>query len=143
MAPKHSLAHFQALAEKERVRKRVLELHHAGGLSLAQIAGHPDVLKSKATVQSMIKTFGSRPTMEAKKSPGRSTKMTFRYISSSLGHISTHYPPARFKRDLRRLAVMNPYWGCGKLADAVHKKLMDGLSNWPPGAVVRVCTCQM
>ena len=87
MAPKRFLAHFQALAEKEKVRKRVLELHHAGGLSVARIAGHPDVLKSKATVQSMIKTFGSCPTMEAKKSPGRSTKMTFRYISSSLGYL--------------------------------------------------------
>ena len=51
VAPKHSLAHFQALAETERVGNRVLELHHAGGRSLAHIAAHPDVLKSKNTVQ--------------------------------------------------------------------------------------------
>ena len=67
MAPKHSLAHFQAIARSERVRKRVLELYHEGGRSLAQIPAHPDVLKSKSTVQYMVKAFLARPTMEDKK----------------------------------------------------------------------------
>ena len=36
--------------------------------------------------------------------------------------------------------MKHPFWGAQKLADVVHKEVMDALSNRPEGAVVQVST---
>ena len=68
--------------EEERVRKAVLDLHRAGGLSLNAIAQHPSVKKSKATVQSIIDRFEDREIVQTVHKGGRKTTLTVRYHPS-------------------------------------------------------------
>ena len=78
MAPKLSPEKIRATVEQERVRARILELHRAGGMSMAAIGAHQDVLRGKSTVQMVISQFGNRVSTEAKKQPGRPSKLPLR-----------------------------------------------------------------
>ena len=76
MASKLTHTAFLRLHDTETRRRRVLELYHGGGLSLAQIGAHPDVQRSKATVQSIVKVFKNRNTMETAPKSDRPSVLT-------------------------------------------------------------------
>ena len=80
MPPKPSDARIRREVELERVRKRVLELHNEGLLSIAAIGKHPDVLRSKSTVQSIITRFKHRETLESRHRRGRPSKIPKRCV---------------------------------------------------------------
>ena len=62
-----------------KLRSRVLELFWEGKLSMAAIAAHPDIKRSKATVQSIIERFGDRPDTQTKHAGGRRSILNKRY----------------------------------------------------------------
>ena len=76
MAPKSKEDIIRAKVEQERIRQKVLELHQAGGLTLKQIADHPEVRKPKSTVQSIISAFSGQESMQDKPGAGRPKKFT-------------------------------------------------------------------
>lgn len=80
MPPKPSEAQLRKKWEKEQVRKRVLELHSQGGLTMAQIGAHQDVRLAKQTVWNIINTFGKRGDVQAKKQPGKPSRITQRCV---------------------------------------------------------------
>ena len=69
--------------DKHRVREKVLNLYLEGGKSLAAIASHPEVQRSRATVQSIIKTFKNRETFLDKKRSGRPPRLGKRCVCTS------------------------------------------------------------
>ena len=78
MPPKTLVDRIHRQVEQEQLRSRVLALYRAGNMSLAQIAGHPEVQKSRSTVQSIIRNFNNRVTTERKKGSGRRSKISKR-----------------------------------------------------------------
>ena len=67
------------LQDQAKVREAILRLHALGTLSIGAIAKHPEVGRSKSTVQYIIKAFLQRQSMESKKKRGRPVAMTKRY----------------------------------------------------------------
>lgn len=63
---------------EEKLRARVLELFREGKHSIAGIGAHPDVMRSKSTVQYIIKRFGTRPDTKTQHAGGRKTILTKR-----------------------------------------------------------------
>ncbi len=85
MPPKLTAHKIKKQVEQEQFRARVLALFRAGGLPLKQIADHPDVRKSKATVQSIIERFNDRETVQRKPGGGRPSKITQRCALHDFG----------------------------------------------------------
>ena len=73
MAPKN-------MNEQEKVRQAVLRLHALGGMSLGAIGKHPEVQRSKSTVQYISKAFSQRNEVTDKNRYGRPYKMGKRRI---------------------------------------------------------------
>ena len=69
MAPKPKEEAIRAKLEKERVRKKVLDLAQSGELSLQAMADYPEVQMSKATVQFIIRALMGRESVQEKPSP--------------------------------------------------------------------------
>ena len=117
---------MRATVEQERVRARILELHRLGGVSVAAIAAHQDVRKGKSTVQMIIQRFGDRVSLVAKKPAGRPSILAF-HISLCFSLLLPIFYfiliVFRFRRELVLHAKKQPYWGCGKLGEEVHKFL--------------------
>jgi hypothetical protein len=95
MAPKVCAAALRANAAQEILRARVLELYRQGGLSLKQIAEHPDIRKSKSTVQYIISRFKDRPSTETLKRPGRTVAITPLCVLRVRVVILSPFPPLK------------------------------------------------
>jgi hypothetical protein len=81
MAPKPSEAALKKKWEKEQLRKRVLEYHAEGKWSHREIGLKPDVKLGKSSVTAIINNFGKKGDVQAKKQPGRPSKITKRCAS--------------------------------------------------------------
>jgi hypothetical protein len=149
MAPKHNLV------EQERVRLAIFRLKETTKMSLAQIGkplqaftvilqflsigNHPEVQRSKSTVQSILKRFHDRDNVKDLPRTGRPMKFSPRFDQFYLYFSQITLLVCRFRRNLLFLSAKEPYWGVKKLVEHVHVNLVESLSNRPPGAVVRVC----
>ena len=134
-----SLESLRKQFEEEKLRDKVLELWRKGGMSLQQIADHEEVKRSKSTVQYIIKRFKDRRTTQTLAKVGRPCKSTRRCVNIAfLAHFQWFSWLFRYRNSLRRLAGANPFWGASRLADYLHRNMVDALSRRPPGAVYQV-----
>lgn len=139
MPPKDPAAQMRIKIARENLRAKVLELHRAKYGSYAKIGEHPEVNLSKGQVEGIVRRFGDRISTQAKKPPGRKSKLTKRCDLKCIWSIFTwKLVTLRFKRDLLFLAARNPYWGSKKLAEEVHMKLLNAQLSRPAGAVFQV-----
>jgi hypothetical protein len=140
MAPKRTEAQIRAEVERERVRARILELWRTNQYRYQQIGNDPQVMKSKSTVQSIIKTFGARESTSSAWAGGRPTVMKPQYVIRSFPYVFCSLCAFSYRRTLGRLAMKHPKWSARRLIDEIDGYLRQALNDRPPNAVVQVCS---
>jgi hypothetical protein len=87
----------------------------------------------------MIKGMYASGQVEAKKPPGRPSKITKRCeLAFSMACPHCFVVVFRYLNSLYRLANKHPFWGARKLSETLHADMMTALSDRPVGFRFRV-----